>query len=235
MRYAFGWNYKAWSYTLKIAKLRLPKRINHVLELGASRYSMVALIFDGLADEITISYYDEQEKNEIERKFSSIQQKIELKSNYILKRIDANNFNDNFDIVIMKSVLGGLFRTHKSTTEDVRNFISNIMFTAVNPGGCLISIDNGNSILENFLRKFGARKNQWRFFKKKELNSDEKYEFGLMSSFCFQTRLGILGFFIDNYIVYPLDLVLFKLWPHNPTVICSVFTNNEKFSDNRVT
>lgn len=229
IRNAFGWNHNAWAFALKVAKFQLPERPDRVLELGAGRYSMVALIFDGLANEIVISYNDEQEGEQIRKKLSLIRQKYHLKSKYIVQKIDAKNFNDHFDIIIMKSVLGGLFRNHESSIEDVRNFIANKLLRAVTPGGVLISIDNGTSIFEKFLGKLGARKNQWRFFQKTDLNSATKqFEFGLLSSFCFQTRLGILGFLIDNYITYPLDLVLFKIWPHNPTVITSVFNNNDK-------
>jgi hypothetical protein len=128
----------------------------------------------------------------------------------------------------MKSVLGGLFRKNSSSISDATDFIGSLVSRTVKREGLLISIDNGKSILENTLSRFGARKNQWRFFKKSELNrSIRQTEFGVLSSFSFETRLGYVGYILDNYVIYPLDLILFKLWRHNPTVIVSVFNTYE--------
>ena len=94
----------------------------------------------------------------------------------------------------------------------------------MNDGGALMSIDNGQSFYEALLSKFGARKYKWRFFKKADLSmASKQFEFGVLSSFSFETRLGIFGHFLDNYIVYPLDWLLFKIFPHNPTMILSIF------------
>lgn len=63
------------------------------------------------------------------------------------------------------------------------------------------------------------------FFKKADLSiASKQLEFGVLSSFTFETRLCVFGHFLDNYIVYPLDWLLFKIFPHNPTMILSIFT-----------
>ena len=228
VRLAFGWNYKSWSHAFKVSNFQLPNRLDRILEIGASRHSMVSLIFDGLASEIVISYYSDEQRRGVEQYLASVRQKYHLKSKYVLEQIDATSVEGSFDIVIMKSVLGGLFRQNNSTISDATGFIGSLVSRAVKPKGLLISIDNGKSILERTLSRFGARKNQWRFFRKSELTGAiRQTEFGLISSFSFETRLGYVGYILDNYVIYPLDLILFKFWRYNPTVIVSVFSTHD--------
>jgi hypothetical protein len=228
VRLAFGWNYKSWSRAFKVSNFQLPNRIDRILEIGASRHSMVALIFDGLASEIVISYYTDEQREGVEQYLASVRQKYHLKSKYVLEQIDATSVEGSFDIVIMKSVLGGLFRQNSSTTSDATGFIRSLVSRAIKPEALLISIDNGKSIFERTLSRFGARKNQWRFFRKSELaGAIGQTEFGLISSFSFETRLGYVGYILDNYVIYPLDLILFKFWRYNPTVIVSVFSTHD--------
>lgn len=227
VRLAFGWNYKIWSHGFKESNFNIPNRLDRILEIGASGRSIVSLIFDGSASEIVVSYYTEEQREEVEQYLASVRKKYHLKSKYVLEQIDATSVEGSFDIVIMKSVLGGLFRYNSSTISDVTNFIENLLSRTVNPEGLLISIDNGKSILESTLSRFGARKNQWRFFRKSELNrAVGQTVFGLISSFTFETRLGYVGYMLDNYVIYPLDRILFKLWPNSPTVIVSMFNTH---------
>ena len=227
VRLAFGWNYKSWSHAFRVCNFQLPYRLDRILEIGASRHSMVSLIFDGLASEIVISYYTGEQREGIEQYLASVRKKYHLKSKYVLEQADATTVEGSFDIVIMKSVLGGLFRQKSSTISDATCFIGSLVSRAVKPKGLLISIDNGKSILEPALSRFGARKNQWRFFSKSELNGAiRQTEFGVISSFSFETRLGYVGYILDNYVIYPLDLILFKFWRYHPTVIVSVFSTH---------
>jgi hypothetical protein len=229
MRYAFGWNHKAWQCVLKPANLLGDEKFGRILEIGASRHSICAIIFDGLAEEIVIGYYKDNERILIENYLSKLELKLGLKSKYILEKIDAHTVTGSYDLVIMKSVLGGLFRENNTSLDDVERFVSDLMRRVVNDGGSLITIDNGKSLYEGWLSKFGARKNQWRFFSKAELSMAQKqFEFGLLSSFSLETRWGMFGHFLDNYIVYPLDCLLFKIFPHNPTIILSIYPKSEK-------
>lgn len=224
LRFAFGWNYKSWSHALRVVKFQVPNKVNRILEIGAGELSVVSLIFDGFANEIVISYYSDEQKEPIEKYLDTVRKNYDLKSKYVLKQIDATTVNESFDIVIMKSVLGGIFRENSSTISDARNFIASLVSRAVEADGLLISIDNGKSILERLLSRFGGRKNHWRFFRKLDLNGAIwQNEFGVISSFSFETRLGYFGYLLDNYLIYPLDRVLFKVWCRNPTVIVSVF------------
>lgn len=230
IRFAFGWNYNAWSHPLLESPVLFSKRVPRILELGASRWSMVGLLFDGLADEIVVSYYENTQRRDVELYLSEVQKIYKLKSKYVVAKVDAKTVIGDFDIVIMKSVLGGLYRANRSSLADVKDFIVDLTNRAVNSGGVLISIDNGKSVFERFLSRLGARHNQWRFFRKSDLNfATTQHYFGIFSFFSFETRLGSLGFVVDNYIVYPLDYIFYKLWPHNPTVIVSIFDKAKKY------
>ena len=226
VRFAFGWNYKSWSHAFKLANVQISS-CDTILEIGASRHSLVSLVFDGLAREIVVSYYADEQREGVEEYLAAVRQKYDLKSKYTLEQVDATTVKGNFDIVIMKSVLGGRFRQNDSTISDASCFIGCLVSRAVKPEGLLISIDNGKSILERAIYRFGSRKNQWRFFRKSELNKGNRQAgFGVISSFSFETRLGYLGYVLDNYVIYPLDLILFKVWRYNPTVIVSVFDSH---------
>jgi len=228
-RYAFGWNYKAWSHAFLKIDLPMLKKNSRLLEVGASRHSIVSIIFDGLVDEIVVSYYQQDEKENIEKYLSFVQKNYRLKSRYVIEKIDARTVVGDFDIVIMKSVLGGLFRENQSTMADVSEFLASLFARTVNPGGSIISIDNGKSLFDWFIPKLGARRNLWRLFRKSDLNwATKKCEFGVLSFFSFETRLGYFGFLLDNYIVYPVDVVFFRFWKYNPTVIVSLFRGDNK-------
>ena len=61
--YTFGWNYKAWENPFRRLKFDFLSPDMRILEIGASRYSIASLAFDGIVDEIVVGYYDEQEKD----------------------------------------------------------------------------------------------------------------------------------------------------------------------------
>ena len=174
MRYAFGWNHKAWQYPLKSAKLPSDKKFSRILEIGASGYSVVAIIFDGLADEIVISYYQDNQRVLIENYLSELDRKSKLKSTYILEKTDAYTVAEKFDLVIMKSVLGGLFRENTTSLVQVECFVNDLIRRTVSKDGSLILIDNGKPFYQRFLSRFGARKNEWRFFTKADLSMASK-------------------------------------------------------------
>ena len=68
------------------------------------------------------------------------------------------------------------------------------------------------SLSFNLCKYFGARRNKWRYFESSDFrNFDEQHLFGTFSAFSLETRLGSIGSFIDNQILYPLDVCLEKM------------------------
>ena len=97
VRLAFGWNYKCWSHAFRASKFQLPNRLDRILEIGASRYSMVSLIFDGLANEIVISYYTDDQREGVEQYLASVGQRYNLKSKYVFCKCMGSNYGYWFE------------------------------------------------------------------------------------------------------------------------------------------
>ena len=86
----------------------------------------------------------------------------------------------------------------------------------------MLVLDNGNSFLEIVLAKFGARKNNWRFFQPQDfIKPSQQYTFGFLSCFSLENRLGVVGRVIDSTF-YFFDIFLSKL-TNRPTVILTVY------------
>lgn len=223
-QHTFGWNADVWNRAFissnEVQKILARKNLK-VLEIGAGKHSQVAYVFDATESDITIGHYDKKNSCNLKKIIDNKIKDFDLVSQYEVQFIDAFNFNEKYDVVILKSVLGGIFRGNDFAKAE--EFCQKIVRENLNKNGALITIDNGKSILEFFLKNFGARKNNWHLTTLDELlAADEKIGFGLLSIFSFSTRLGIIGFKIEKFLYY-IDLILHPLFSSKPTVLCSVF------------
>ena len=223
----FGWNadvwYRAFISSEEVQKTLARKNLE-VLEIGAGIYSQVAYLFDQTESDITVGYYIKENEITLKEIVDRKTNEFDLVSQYEVQFVDAFNINKKYDVIILKSVLGGIFKGDNFARAE--EFCQKIVMENLNPNGVLITIDNGKSVLEFLLKNFGARKNNWRYTTMDELlSADEKKGFGLLSCFSFSTRLGSIGFKIEKLFYY-IDLVLFSLFNTKPTVICSVFKKN---------
>ncbi|MDB0002931.1 hypothetical protein N9E46_01335 [Gammaproteobacteria bacterium] len=226
-QHIFGWNSEVWNRTFissnEVRKILARKNLK-VLEIGAGIKSQIAFVFDATESDITIGYYDIKNSCNLEKIVDKKIKNFDLVSQYEVKFIDAFNLNQKYDVIILKSVLGGIFRGNDFSKAE--EFCHEIVRKNLNKNGALITIDNGQSIFEMFLKNFGARNNNWHFTTLDELlTADEKVGFGLISAFSFSTRLGIVGFKIEKLLYY-VDIFLYSLIKSKPTVICSIFKKN---------
>jgi hypothetical protein len=222
--HTFGWNYKAWERPFKNLKIDFLLPGMRILEIGASRYSITSLAFDGMVDEIVVGYYDEQEKLYLENYLAIIQRSYNLQSKYVLQKVDGFSLDEKFNLILMKSVLGGLMRTNETDIEMVHMFINRLLRDNVEAGGGLVTLDNGKPFFHQIIKYLGARKNKWRYFITSDFkNFDQQYSFGTFSAFCLATRLGSFGSFIDNQFLYVLDTFMGKFFNSNPTVIATMY------------
>lgn len=109
----FGWNGKAWRTTFensKLVKEALDRRKLKILEIGAGRYSQVAYEFDITCSEITIGYYRPSDKVHLMDHFGYMSREYDLESCYTISPTDLFRIQDKYDVIIMKSVLGGVFQ-----------------------------------------------------------------------------------------------------------------------------
>ena len=149
---------------------------------------------------------------------------MELNCDAELLYVDMANIIGKYDLIIAKSVLGGLFREDETNIEEVNGFINKIIRTNLNAEGALLLLDNGQSFFEGTLSRFGARKNKWRYFQRKDFRNPDPYKqytFGFLSSFSFESRLGSFGRVFDN-IAYFFD-IFFSKFTNHPTVILTVY------------
>ena len=231
-RKAFGWSWRLYTHTLlKLNHDLLNDIFNNegfVLEVGTSTWSQLGTIFKN-ATRIDLGFFSRspQQKAKIkkflEREFKSL---INIK----VKECNFEKIEGKYNIIIMKSVLGGIYREKKSSLNDVQSGIENVINNNLFPGGYLVTLDNGKSLIHKFSSNFGTRKINWRFFNSESLKN--KYivgqeTFGLLSIFSLQKRIPFFGSFIDS-IIYYLDRIIFPIsscFFSDGSVIVSVYKN----------
>ena len=225
---AFGWNFRAWAHPMRRAHDLFAREYDHILEFGASKDSILGIAFDGYARIITIGYYAEEDYLPIRSRFEKISAEIPLKSQYQFKLVNALEEDEQYDLVICKSVLGGIFRAKKFSHDQYSEKLLEFIKRLTNKNGFFVTLDNGKSIFDSLPCKIGSRKNNWIFFSLEDFRLNRKvYTFGFLSAFCLETRLGYLGHVIDNYIIYRIDRFASKIFINSPTIILSIYQNNE--------
>ncbi|MDA9269684.1 hypothetical protein N9P76_02400 [Amylibacter sp.] len=220
---SFGWSGLAWHHTMWKSKLInqiIKRKRMKILELGAGPFSQVAFEFDTTSSEITIGIHSPSDVEKIRDKIMRMKSIYPLKSKYNVSQIDAFAVEKKYDVIIMKSVLGGIFRDDISSVDD---FCCSLANNNLNKGGILITVDNGRSVFEPFLQYYGARKNNWHYMRMGELaGAQEQVAFGFFSCFALSNRLSVLGWSVEVFL-YLLDWGINLIIRFNPTVICSVY------------
>ena len=213
---AFGWSYRIWAKPFLTV---LEKKVfnANILEIGAGPHSIVSILFSGDNNKLNIGYYDSTFK-------SALCDRLKTNNciNYRLKFCDIHNVNGKYDLILLKSVLGGVCRVG-SSKECHQAIIQKLLDSNIVDGGQLITIDNGKSFFEPLIRNFGGRKNKWRFFCKTDFTGYSKQAAnGFLSAFCLGWRFGPFGTFFDSILNF-CDSTFFKSFQKYPTVICTSY------------
>jgi len=221
----FGWNSDAWYRVLEKTEafrvLKAQKGLR-ILEIGAGTHSACSLIFSRAAESINIGYWDDTARPHLNALIN------EYTSNYCdvncsLIKTDINDLPGKYDIIIMKSVLGGIFRNCSDTPLAINNCLKYIVTENLNHGGYLITLDNGEGGLHPISKIFGSRRNNWYFVKTSDfIGYAEQTSFGCLSLFSFGTRMGEFGRILDR-VTYFMDIFIGKITKVSPTVICTVY------------
>tara|TARA_B110000977_G_C11085360_1_gene494474 strand:- start:3200 stop:3886 length:687 start_codon:yes stop_codon:yes gene_type:complete len=220
---AFRWSPNLWSTALKGTECYhqlLTQKKMRILEIGASS-SIVSLMFDVTQSDIKVGCWQKKQMSEAT---SALKDLSNLQSKYTVAQVDAFEIVGKFDVIIMKSVLGGLFRTHNSTLDECELYIKSLLKNNINEGGVFITIDNGKHMAEKLLKSIGILKTRWRRFSIQDLSFADNKGFAgaILTVGSLTYRIYIIGFFIDK-LLFNLDCLLMKLLPKHPNVICSVF------------
>ncbi len=204
----FGWSQRAWA-----APWRAWRRVGPTsasprgLEVGAGAHSSLTPLMLPLAQQVDCSYFDPVQASGVQRlHLASLAESDRARVCYCAADVCA--LDGHWDLIVMKSVLGGVFRTESSSVTDMQTLIERLVRDHLNPGGWLVTLDNGQTKLEPLLRHFGARRNGWRFLRHEDFPAaDFHHGFGVLSTFSAATRLGWLGHRIDD-VLYAIDRVV---------------------------
>jgi len=171
--------------------------------------------------DVTISSYPAS----VTERFEAIVDKDKY-PNVTFTTISIFDVAGKYDLIVMKSVLGGVCRDAAPNCQ--MKLIENLIRNNLNNGGYLLTLDNGYSFFEFLLSRSGARKNQWKFFK----TSDFHYFYnqtaaGFFAAFSLASRFGRIGAWIDNGLFF-LDLITQFIHKNkHPTVIATLFSRND--------
>jgi hypothetical protein len=211
-----GWNRKIWADAVEFTLSHLPERLDgkKVLEIGAGKYSSIAPIFASKGAELLCSYYGQQ-REDIENghlRFVTDKYKLDRIS---AAELEINTFEGIYDIVFLKSVLGGICRSEDYVR--FRSIVEKLLTKNMREGGYILTVDNGHVALLAALRNiWGAGKNSWTYFKREKMMSS-------LSGFDVQIRgFGLLNagsarflfrgnFEMVNDMVYVVDKVILRL------------------------
>lgn len=199
------WDIVSWEKSLKFWELVLPIDLNgkKVLELGAHKGGLSAWLAKKGADVITSDI--EPLPPEAQNLFN----KYDLAKKIEFQKIDATNipYENHFDIIIFKSIVGGIGRDNKS--ERQKKLFQQI-HKALKPGGQLLFAENlKSSPIHRWARKKFIRwGDSWNYINTsdiktylKEFKSSEIHSNGFGAAFGrSETQRRFLGL-LDNFVI----------------------------------
>ncbi len=222
----FGWNAKAWNHPFSEALKDFPVIEGaRILEIGANRLSAISLLFIESKCELNITAYPCNLVAGLEAFVNDFKNNNKYENSYInINCMSFTNVIGEYDLILMKSVLGGIFGLGTNEKDSAEEKILEIVNNNLKPGGVLITLDNGKTIFEKMFLKFGARKKGWRFFVPADFRKyTRQYCFGTLTNFSFVTRIGRMGQLFEDFI-YAADCILGKIFKiSKPSVIVTVY------------
>ena len=196
----FGWSARAWARPWRQWLHAHPGlRVRDALELGAGAQSSLAPLLLPLAERVECSVYDAASLPPVRARNAALLPPDAHERIRYGQRDAKALAAGRWDLIVLKSVLGGLHRTHDSRLDEVHATLERLRTQHLRPGGWLLTLDNGRAALEPLWSRFGARRNGWRFFQAQDFPpAAERHSFGVLSSFSAATRWGAVGQRIDD-------------------------------------
>ena len=144
---SFHWLIYQHKFLADSLDLDLPKNAK-ILEIGAVDILPVACILMVNIEKSTLVAIRKKNYRATQIRVESISNILHAK--YLIINNDIFNFEGKYDLVIMKSVLGGLFRNDDKAKEKINELIKRIIRENLNENGYVITIDNGKTFLVLF-------------------------------------------------------------------------------------
>lgn len=202
----FEWDYYQWSESMMIWRKYLENSSDKIaLEIGARNGGLSIM----LSNKYDINVICTDLTNP-EGRVHLIHHEFDL-NKISFKRSDVTslNFDDNtFDIVVFKSVLGGL-KSRKQQLKAIRE-----IYRVLKPGGVLLFAENlVSSKIHQFLRKkFIKWSKHWRYLELKDLN-EYLFQFKCIEKETTGFFSNLLPLQFLKYITYRIDMLFIKLIP----------------------
>ena len=207
-RACFGWSTRAWARSWRdFVQAHPGLRVGDALELGAGPRSSLAPLLLGLAERVECSVYGGAALPAVQALNAGVLD-AEQHARVRYAERDLRTLEGRWDLIAMKSVLGGVFRVRDSGLADVHAALARLIERNLKPGGLLVTLDNGRTALAPLLARRGARRNGWRLFARADLPpADAHYGFGVLGMGSAVTRWGVVGARIDD-LLYGCDRLL---------------------------
>ena len=165
-----GWNRRIWADALEFAVSRLPDNLHgkSVLEIGASPNSALAPLFSAMGADVVCSCYGPRKSHIEDGQLKTICDRYGLRRVPVVE-MDAHNISEIYDLIVMKSVLGGICRRNDYVA--IRTLVSKLA-AHLTQSGRIITLDNGYlRPLQAIRRTLGTGGQTWTYIRKERLQS----------------------------------------------------------------
>lgn len=206
----FGWSARAWALPwTRFLRSRPGLRLGSGLEVGAGPRSSLAPLMLAFTERVECSAFDAAQLPAIQARNARLLSPPQA-ARITYSRQDVRALQGRWDVIVLKSVLGGVHRVHDSQLADVHATLARLR-GHLNPGGLLLTLDNGRAALEPLVARLGARRNGWRFFAREDFPlAAARHSFGVLGVASAATRLGAAGARVDDAL-YLADRLLSPL------------------------
>lgn len=164
-----GWNKKTWADAVEFAISVLPDDLQgkKVIEIGVSDRSTVAPILAARGATVFCSYYQKPSGFIENGHLKYIREKYGL-GEIPTFETGIDELVGRYDVIIMKSVLGGIFRNNDY--DGIGATIRRLMRNNVSAGGVILTVDNGYIGPFHRLRRYrGTGGNSWTYLDRNRL------------------------------------------------------------------
>jgi hypothetical protein len=223
-----GWNKKTWADAIEFAISALPNdlRGKQILEIGASDRSTVAPIFAARGAQVFCSYYLKPPGFIENAQLKYIRTKYHLGEIPTLET-SISEVAGRFDVIIMKSVLGGIFRNDDYNGIGVT--IHKLLRDNVSEGGVILTVDNGYIGPFHKLRRYrGTGGNSWSYLERDKLAASlagldvSMKGFGYLNVASASLQFGRNCEFLNTIVYYMDKAVIFAFDPSERAVLSTI-------------
>lgn len=215
------WDVQNWSHLIKLWQPVLDglPRDSKVLAIGERNGGLsLWMALQGFHVVCTDRQGPTQQARELHRKYG-----VDDKITYLdFDLVNTGNFDTPYDIIIMKSVLGGVKEQYgdaASRTNAARQKAIDNIYKLLSPQGILLTADNlGGNIFLRLIKRLKNKQSGWHYFSIQELN-DLCKQFSSVSVQSFGIIPSKFSVPILNKAAYIINSFLWQLLPLNSAYI----------------